>query len=132
MTHLINNMTNYFMFEVRSLTSSPSLPPPSLSSPPVQVIETAYRRLEEGIVEAVCLDDVIKVHDTYLNEIFLRALQSEQHENLNTQVCCAFLPDLDPPPCLYPNQIHHVIQAILRFCNLEEALISGPSTSPPS
>jgi hypothetical protein len=63
----------------------------------VQVIETAYRRLEEGIVEAVCLDDVIKVHDTYLNEIFLRALQSEQHENLNTQVCCAFLPDLLDP-----------------------------------
>lgn len=37
-------------------------------------------------MDAVCLDDIIKVHDTYLNEIFLRALQSEQHENLNTQV----------------------------------------------
>jgi uncharacterized protein YecT (DUF1311 family) len=65
MTHLINNMTNYFMFEV---------------------IESAYRRLEEGIAEATCLDDVIKVHDTYLNEIYQRALQSEQHENLNNQV----------------------------------------------
>jgi hypothetical protein len=115
MTHLLNNMTNYFMFEV---------------------IETAYRRLEEGIGEAACLDDVIRVHDTYLNEIFLRAMQSEQHENLNTQVS---LSPLHPPPssslplCFRLSslthslvvQIHHVIQAILRFCNLEEALISG-------
>jgi hypothetical protein len=75
MTHLVNSMTNYFMFEV---------------------IESAYRRLEEGIAEGICLDDIIKVHDTYLHEIYQRALQSEQHENLNNQVTELFVSSLNP------------------------------------
>lgn len=33
-----------------------------------------------------CLDDVIKAHDMYLNEILDRALLAPQHEMLNMQV----------------------------------------------
>jgi hypothetical protein len=88
-------------------------------------VETAWRELEVGVANATCLDDIIDVHDNYLNHIQDRALLSEQHETLNMQVRLIYL---DRQVCrAYTNviQIQQVIQAILRFCSLEEALVSG-------
>lgn len=57
-----------------------------------------------GVDSATCLDDIIRCHDQYLEEIQERALLSEEHESLNMQ-------------------IQLVLQAILRFCNLEETMV---------
>lgn len=83
MTHFINSLNNFLMFEV---------------------VETAWVKLVAGIEHASCLDDIISCHDSYLQEIQERALLSEEHEGLNMQ-------------------IQLVLQAILRFCNLEETMV---------
>ena len=83
MTHFINSLNNFLMFEV---------------------VETAWVELAAGIERATCLDDIISCHDAYLDEIQERALLSEEHESLNMQ-------------------IQLVLQAILRFCNLEETMV---------
>ena len=83
MTHFINSLNNFLMFEV---------------------VETAWVKLVAGIEQASCLDDIIRCHDAYLEEIQERALLSEEHEGLNMQ-------------------IQLVLQAILRFCNLEETMV---------
>jgi len=58
------------------------------------------------VASATCLDDIIKAHDCYLDEIQDRALLSTAHEALNLQ-------------------IQQMIQSILRFCALEETLLAG-------
>ena len=79
MTHVVNNLCGFLMFEV---------------------VETAWSALEEKLRVAECLDDIIIAHDAYLDEIENKALLSPQHEELNLK-------------------IQLLIQAILRFCNLE-------------
>ena len=69
-----------------------------------EVVETAWVNLLEGIERATCLDDIISCHDAYLDDIQERALLSEEFEGLNMQ-------------------IQLVLQAILRFCNLEETMV---------
>jgi gamma-tubulin complex component 3 len=70
-----------------------------------EVVESAWSALEACIAGAGSLDQVILAHDKYLGEIQDRALLSTQHEILNIQ-------------------IQQVLQAILRFCSLEETLIA--------
>ena len=70
-----------------------------------EVVESAWSNLESSIAGAGSLDHVILAHDKYLSEIQDRALLSTQHEILNIQ-------------------IQQVLQAILRFCSLEDTLIA--------
>ena len=71
-----------------------------------EVLETSWLNLQETISRAKSLDDVITAHDAYLAEVLDRALLAPHHEGLNMQV----------------QQLLHII---LRFCSLEETLISG-------
>ena len=64
MTHLVNNLSNYMMFEV---------------------VEAAWPRLEEQLAASICLDEVIAAHDKYLADIEDRALLSAKHEAINMQ-----------------------------------------------
>ena len=70
MTHLINNLSNYMMFEV---------------------VEAAWLRLESELQTAVSLDEVIAAHDRYLSDIEDRALLSSKHEAINIQVLVPFM-----------------------------------------
>ena len=89
MTHVVNNLCGFLMFEV---------------------VETAWSTLQEKLTSATCLDDVIKAHDSYLEEIEDRSLLTTRHEALNLK-------------------IQELIQSILRFCNLEETLIADAMAS---
>lgn len=89
MTHFINSLNNFLMFEV---------------------VETAWVSLVSGVEQATCLDDIIRCHDAYLEDIQQRALLSEEFEGLNMQ-------------------IQLVLQAILRFCNLEETMVGDALSS---
>ena len=89
MTHVVNNLCGFLMFEV---------------------VETAWSMLQDKLSTAECLDDVIIAHDVYLEEIENKALLSPQHEELNLK-------------------IQLLIQAILRFCNLEETLLADAMAS---
>jgi gamma-tubulin complex component 3 len=84
MMHVVNNLCAFIMFEV---------------------LETAWVKLQENLIRAKCLDDIIRFHDRYLEEILDRALLSQPHEQLNLQ-------------------IQQLLQSILRFCALEESLIA--------
>jgi len=84
MTHVVNNLCAYLMFEV---------------------VESAWRALEDAITRATCLDDIIQAHNLYLSQIHERALLTSQHEALNLQ-------------------LQQMLQSILRFCALEEALVT--------
>ena len=53
MTHFVNNLGAYLMFEV---------------------MESAWVNLQDGISSAKSLDDVIKFHDDYLNDIIYSRL----------------------------------------------------------
>ena len=55
----------------------------------LQVLESAWSTLLEGLKRAKNLDDVIRTHDAYLQDILERALLAPHHENLNTQVSIA-------------------------------------------
>lgn len=70
-----------------------------------EVLETAWATFHDKISQANCLDDVIFAHNKYLDEILDRALLSAQHENLNLQ-------------------IQQLLQSILKFCTLEDALLA--------
>ena len=70
-----------------------------------EVVETAWEALREGVEKAECLDDIIAAHDSYLHLIHIRALLSPQHEQLNLQ-------------------LQKMLQSILRFCALEDALVT--------
>ena len=84
MIHVINNISAFLMFEV---------------------METAWEKLKDGIMNrANNLDDVVALHDCYLDEILNKALLTPVYELLNMQM-------------------QQVIQTILRFCGLEEALL---------
>lgn len=72
MTHLVNNLSNYMMFEV---------------------VEAAWLRLESELEAAVSLDEVIAAHDKYLSDIEDRALLSAKHEAINMQVMLLFCYD---------------------------------------
>ena len=90
MLHVINNLSAFLMFEV---------------------LETAWHKLETGIQSrAHNLDDIIMLHDNYLDEILNKALLTPAYETLNLQ-------------------IQQVIQTVLRFCGLEDALIFDANTS---
>lgn len=90
MLHVINNLSAFLMFEV---------------------LETAWHKLERGIQSrANNLDDIIMLHDNYLDEILSKALLTPAYETLNLQ-------------------IQQVIQTVLRFCGLEDALIFDANTS---
>jgi hypothetical protein len=56
------------------------------------------------------IDDIIRIHDEYLNEILERASLSFENEILNLQ-------------------IQKLLQSILRFCSLENTLITGNNIS---
>ena len=71
-----------------------------------EVLETSWLSLMSTIHSAKCLDDVINAHEAYLNGILDRALLAPQHEHLNMAI----------------QQLLHIV---LRFCSLEETLISG-------
>jgi gamma-tubulin complex component 3 len=89
MTHVVNNLCAYLMFEV---------------------IETAWAALQANCDKATCLDDIIHAHDKYLDEIHERALLSPHHEALNLQM-------------------QQMLQSVLRFCALEEALVTDALSS---
>jgi hypothetical protein len=72
----------------------------------VQVLESAWNTLLEGLRNSRSLDEVIKAHDAYLNEILDRALLTPQHEVLNTQIL-------------------RLLHSILRFCEVESSLLTG-------
>ena len=76
-----------------------------------EVLETAWHKLQDGINnKANNLDDVISLHYSYLDEILNKALLVPVYESLNMQ-------------------IQQVIQTVLRFCGLEDALIFDANTS---
>jgi gamma-tubulin complex component 3 len=89
MTHIVNNISEYLMFEV---------------------VETAWNTLTQKLDRANSLDEVVQAHDAYLEEITERALLSSSHEKLNLQ-------------------LQQMLQSILRFCSLEETLISDALSS---
>eukprot|EP01041_Mallomonas_annulata_P012694 gene12694-26741_t len=89
MSHFVNNLCEYLMFEV---------------------MELSWNRLQELLSRATSLDDVIKAHDTYLLEIEEKALLSSTHETLYMLV-------------------QQILQAVLRYCNLEETLLSDAVAS---
>lgn len=65
MTHVVNNLCAFLMFEV---------------------IETAWVALQHRVAHAQCLDEVIQAHSHYLDEIHDRALLTSRHESLNMQI----------------------------------------------
>ena len=50
------------------------------------MLESAWNSLQDGLKRAKNLDDVIKIHDAYLQDILERALLVPHHDNLNNQV----------------------------------------------
>ena len=54
-------------------------------------MESAWLTLQDAILRASCLDDVIRAHDAYLGEILDRALLAPQHEGINMQVLLLLL-----------------------------------------
>jgi hypothetical protein len=97
MMYVINNLCAFIMFEV---------------------LESAWKTLLEGLHGAKNLDDVIRVHDAYLNEILDRALLTQQHEHLNTQVNCSVIIragvlDADFNVCIDP-EVVTVSSSVLR------------------
>jgi hypothetical protein len=71
-----------------------------------EVMESLWISLQHKISIATCLDDVIIAHDAYLQEVLVKSLLTPQNEALNMQI----------------QQLLHIV---LRFCNLEETLITG-------
>ena len=70
-----------------------------------EVLESAWQQLGERLSKAKCLDDVIRAHDAYLEGILQRSLLTRAHEGLNLQ-------------------LQSMLQSILRFCALEDALVA--------
>ena len=71
-----------------------------------EVLENEWQMLEERLVNnCTSLEDVIDTHDAYLQGIVQRALLTSQDDALNTQ-------------------LQHMLQAILRFCSLEDTLVA--------
>lgn len=70
MMHVINNLCAFIMFEV---------------------LETAWSKLQQNLKYSKCLDDIIRYHDSYLEEILDRSLLTAHHEQLNLQVLNANL-----------------------------------------
>jgi gamma-tubulin complex component 3 len=90
MLHVVNNLSAFLMFEV---------------------LETSWLKLQDGIRNcANNLDDLISLHDSYLDEILTKSMLTPAYEMLNMQ-------------------IQQVIQTVLRFCGLEEALLFDANTS---
>ena len=75
-----------------------------------EVLESAWQSLQETLTRSKCLDDVIRAHDAYLEGILQRALLTSAHENLNLQ-------------------LQSMLQSILRFCALEDALLADALAS---
>ena len=74
------------------------------------VLESAWLMLQDRMSRSRCLDDVIRAHDAYLEVILQRALLTSAHENLNLQ-------------------LQSMLQAVLRFCSLEDALVADSLSS---
>jgi len=74
------------------------------------VLESAWLMLQDRLGKSRCLDDVIRAHDAYLEIILQRALLTSAHENLNLQ-------------------LQGMLQAVLRFCSLEDALVADSLSS---
>jgi hypothetical protein len=70
-----------------------------------EVIETSWNELSRALSTVTSLDKVIEAHDAYLSRILDRALLTPEHELLNTQITL-------------------LLQCILKFCQMEEVLIS--------
>ena len=70
-----------------------------------EVLESAWNTLRSKMSSAKCLDEVVTAHDLYLAEIEDRALLTTQHEHLQSQ-------------------IKEILQSVLRYCNLQETLLS--------
>jgi gamma-tubulin complex component 3 len=75
-----------------------------------EVIESAWSNFNAALMSAQRLDDVISAHDAYLADIHKRALLDAYHESFNVQV-------------------QLLLQAMLRFCSLEESLIADAMAS---
>lgn len=75
-----------------------------------EVLESAWQSLQERLAKSKCLDDVIRAHDAYLDGILQRSLLTSAHENLNLQ-------------------LQSMLQSILRFCALEDALLADAMAS---
>ncbi len=71
-----------------------------------EVMESAWVTLGDKVRTACCLDEVIAAHDAYLLEVLDKALLAPHHEQLNVLV-------------------QALLQSILRFCSLEDMLITG-------
>lgn len=75
-----------------------------------EVLESAWQQLGDRIAKSKCLDDVIRAHDAYLEGILQRSLLTPAHEGLNLQ-------------------LQSMLQSVLRFCSLEEALLADTMAS---
>ena len=75
------------------------------------MLEHAWIKLKDGMQnKSNNLDDVIRLHDDYLDEILTKAMLTPAYETLNMQ-------------------IQQVVQTVLRLCALEETLIFDANTA---
>jgi len=73
-------------------------------------MESAWLVLQDGVIRARSLDEIIHCHDSYLADILDRALLTAKHEIIHMQ-------------------IQLLLQSIIRFCHLESSLLTGKCES---
>lgn len=83
MVHIIQNLCAFIMFEV---------------------IESSWITLNNAITNAKCLDDIIRYHNQYLDDILVRSLLWNDVHHMNIKII-------------------NLLAIILKFCYLEETLI---------